>query len=130
MKINIEMKQSANFRKRNNIKQFFFIVLFSCLITSGFSQESSFYLETEVDNASSVTSEDGSITVNCLNSSPDYLFLLYDKEPVANANAISQSERIADTKYVFTNLKPGVYFICVYDGKDNCVCHKVVVSSN
>jgi hypothetical protein len=80
-----------------------------------------------VTNASGESTEDGKLKVLCNNGIPDYLFLLYDSQPVGNVEAIEQSSRISDTEYTFSNLKSGVYYICVYDGNNNSICYKIEV---
>ncbi len=99
-----------------------------CSMTYG--QQPTLDIETEVENASSKKAEDGSILIKCNTYSSDYLYLLYDEIPLANAEIIQKSERITEAQYKFYNLKAGIYFVCVYDQDNNSACYKVEIGHN
>jgi hypothetical protein len=101
------------------------LLLFNAI--DAFSQQQDFTLEIEVENASDFNSNDGSILVKTNISTTDNLFVLYDKMPYVLADYIDKSERIVAQEYLFVNLKPGNYFVCVWDSENNMVCDKVKI---
>jgi hypothetical protein len=113
----------------------YFTVLISTMFLFVFyveasSQQVVLGVKTEVENASGRKAMDGGILVKCITPSSDYLYLLYDEKPLANAEIIQKSERTAEAQYKFEGLKAGTYFVCVYDRDNNSACYKVEIGHN
>lgn len=109
-------------------KVFLALLVFFISNTLAFSQEEVFEFEVTVENANSPALNDGAINIKCISFSSSYTYFLYDTEPIGNAQVLKQSDKISDNEYSFSDLKPGVYFVCVYDHDNNSSCNKVEIS--
>jgi hypothetical protein len=126
--MNIKTNPNSNPNRKKNIFLGLCLISFLTISIVSSAQSSDVYLKTKVEKATDSSTNDGSIKVECYQGSSNYLFVLYDKMPIDLSDYIEKSDRIKINTYHFTNLKPGVYFVCVWDGNNEMVCDKVEVA--
>lgn len=125
------MRRSIKLKINKSINKVYSLIIFFMLfMVTAYAQNDVVEFNVHVENASGRLSKDGAINVICSSSSEEYSYFLYDEEPIGRAKILKQSGKISDMEYRFEDLRQGVYYVCVYDKKNNSSCYKVEIGSN
>lgn len=91
------------------------------------AQDSNLEIKIESAAVSNDGASDGKIIVTATSDKPNFVYRLFDNAPWDNGNVLAISEPTNESKYIFENLKPAKYTVCVTDDAKVTRCEYVTV---
>jgi hypothetical protein len=117
----------------NHMKNIFLIVLTLCVCIvfsyKAIGQDNDFEMTVNITDASTFTTQDGSIQINIDKADNQYDYMLFDKEPWNGGKLLSEKKTI-EHEAIFTALKAGKYFVCVRNSSEVSRCLNITIKSS
>ena len=104
------------------------LLLLFCANNSISAQSDPLEINLEAVDKAFAEDPDDALIVTIQGVNPGYTIMLFDKEPWKGALPVETIKEFNAQSYVFKNLKPREYHVCVLDAKENMKCKKVKIS--
>ena len=105
-----------------------FVVL-ACTCIDSNAQKTILDIDVTIDYESIDSENQNTVTIKVSANNPNYIYLLYDKEPWDGGTKIEQSEPIPDNEYKYYSLSSGNYVVCVSDNTLHTKCKRFIIDN-